>query len=733
MNKIVKITIGITGMTCASCSARIEKNLNKLDGVEIATVNLSSEKAIVRFIPGKTNREIIIQEIENTGYHAEEIEKDNSDKERELRKTELKKAKLILLASITLSFPLLISMVANILKIPVVFLYNPWFQLLLATPVQFIIGWRFYKKAYYSIKALNPGMDFLVAMGTSAAYFFSIYNGFFKQYTPSSHVELYFEASAIIITLVLLGKYLEAIAKGRTSEALKSLIGLQPKSAKVLRDGNEMELRIEEILVGDIIIVRPGEKIAVDGVVTKGHSSIDESMITGESIPVEKISGDKVISGTINKNGSIEFLAKKIGKDTILANIIKVVEEAQGSKAPIQRLADRVAGYFGPAVLLIAIITSLVWIFIFSNTTMGIISAVSVLVIACPCALGLATPTAIMVGTGKGAEKGILFKNAAGLETLYKTEKIIFDKTGTITEGKPGVTDIIPQDGVNINELLSIAASAEKNSEHPLGKAILEETIKRNISVKNPEKFESLTGAGISAILGERSILMGTESLMKENGIKIGKIKTIAEELESSGKTVIFISSDHKTIGIIGLADIIREEAAHVITELSNMNIEAYIITGDNHSTAMAIATQAGIKEQNVFAKVLPEKKAYAVKEMKNSGGTVVMVGDGINDAPALAVADVGIAMGTGTDIAIETGDITLMNGNLITLIYAIKLSRETMKKIKQNLFWAFIYNVIGIPFAALGLLNPVVAGAAMAFSSVSVVTNSLSLKRFKS
>ncbi len=721
--------LSLTGMTCASCAGSIEKTLKGISGIKFASVNLATEKAFIKFSPRVVDTDSIIKAIEETGYHAEAINKKYNN---DIKQKEIKKQKTALFASILLSFPLFLSMIAGFLNISVPLLHQPIFQLLLATPVQFVIGWRFYKKAFFSIKSLTPGMDFLVAMGTTAAYVFSVYNGFFAENGNISEPGLYFEASAIIITLVLFGKYLETIAKGRTSEALKKLIGLQPKSANVIRDGNEMDLNIEDILIGDILIVKPGEKIAVDGVVTKGHSSIDESMITGESIPVEKGPGDSVISGTINRNGSIEFVAEKIGKDTVLANIIKVVEEAQGSKAPIQRLADKVAGYFGPAVLLIAIVTSLVWIFIFNNSTMGIISAVSVLVIACPCALGLATPTAIMVGTGKGAEKGILFKSASGLETLYKTEKIVFDKTGTITEGKPGVTDIIPFGKTKIDELLRLAAAVEKNSEHPLGLAIVEEAKKRKIKIPGNRNFKSFPGFGIKATIEDKSLLIGTEDLLVSNSIPTVNIEKITSKLESAGKTVIFVAIDKKLEGIIGLADVIKDEAVKTISELRESGIEVFMITGDNKRTAMAIATQAGIKRMNVFAKILPEKKADAINKMKSSGGSVVMVGDGINDAPALAVADVGIAMGTGTDIAIETGDITLMNGNLETFLSAIKLSRKTMTKIKQNLFWAFIYNIIGIPFAALGMLSPIIAGAAMSFSSVSVVTNSLSLKTFK-
>lgn len=728
----VSAEFDITGMTCASCATRIEKGIMNIPGITTASVNLSSEKAFVKFDPNKAGSDEILKKIESTGYKARLKSEEAIESEKELREKEIRRQRTLLISSAILSMPLFFAMLSNLFSLEIGILHNPYFQLILATPVQFIIGWRFYKKAWSSIKMLSPGMDFLVAMGTSAAYLFSIYNGFIKSYPSGIRPELYFEASAIIITLVLLGKYLEAIAKGRTSEALKKLMGLQPKTATVIRAGKELIIDIGDIMIRDTLIVKPGEKIAVDGEVTEGHSAVDESMLTGESIPVEKGPGAKVIGGTINLNGSITFTAMKVGKDTVLAQIIKVVEEAQGSKAPIQKLADVVAGYFGPAVLAIAILTTISWMVFTGNTTAAIISAVSVLVIACPCALGLATPTAIMVGTGKGAENGILFKNAASLESLYKINKIVFDKTGTITAGKPRVTDIVPvENSMTEDDILKFAASAEKKSEHPLANAIVNAAQKRDLELISSANFQSHTGAGVTASIKSQKVVIGTLKLMNEQGVNIDKIKEKTSKLENDGKTVVYISLKGKIAGVIAIADVIKKEAAEAIGGLKELDITTYMITGDNRRTAEAIALQAGIDTGHVMAGVLPEQKAGLVKKMMEENSVVAMTGDGINDAPALATADIGIAMGTGTDVAIETGDITLMNGNLETLLTAIKLSKKTMSKIKQNLFWAFIYNTIGIPFAAFGLLNPVIAGAAMAFSSVSVVTNSLSLKKF--
>ncbi len=724
--------LNIYGMTCASCAARVEKSLKKIPGINDVNVNLATEKASVEFNPAAATITEMIKAVEEAGYKAEEVTKESKDYEKEAREKEIKNIRIQLISSVILSFPLLLAMITGVLNIPAEILHDPLFQFVAATPVQFIIGWKFYINSYHSLKAKSPGMDILVAMGTSAAYFFSIYNGFIKNAEPGQKPELYFEASAILITLIILGKYLEAVAKGKTSEAIKKLIGLQPKTARVIREKREIDIPVENVVVGDLVVVRPGEKIAVDGVVTEGFTSIDESMLTGESIPVDKKEGDSVIGGTINKNGTITFRSTKIGKETVLSRIIKIVEEAQGSKAPIQKLADKVAAYFVPVVLVIALITFIVWRFVIGDNTMAFIAAVSVLVIACPCALGLATPTAIMVGTGLGAENGILIKDGESLELALKINAIVLDKTGTITKGEPAVTDISPTDDIDENALLEYAATAEKKSEHPLGEAIIKEASKRFANIKDPDSFTAVPGKGVVAKINDSSIIVGTKSLMSENSIDISEGEAAAEKYEMAGKTAIYIAIDNRLKGIIAIADTIKDDSAEAIKKLRSMNIDVYMITGDNQRTAEAIGKEVGLDSDHILAHVLPENKASEVKRLQNKGLIVAMVGDGINDAPALAAADIGMAMGTGSDIAIESGDITLVKGSLAAIVSAIALSKKTMRKIKQNLFWAFIYNIIGIPFASFGLLSPIIAGGAMAFSSVSVVTNSLSLKRFE-
>ncbi|HAE91752.1 MAG TPA: heavy metal translocating P-type ATPase, partial [Tissierella sp.] len=541
--------------------------------------------------------------------------------------------------------------------------------------------------------------------------------------------EYYFEASAVIITLILLGKTFEAVAKGKTSEAIKKLIGLQPKTARIIKDGVEMDISIEKVEIGDIVVVRPGERIPVDGIVVEGNSAVDESMITGESIPIDKTVDDEVIGATINKFGTFKFRATKIGKDTVLSQIIKLVEDAQGSKAPVQRLADKIAGVFVPVVVVIALITFLGFYFIVGNFNIGLINAVAVLVIACPCALGLATPTAIMVGTGKGAENGILIKSGEHLERAHKIDTIVFDKTGTITKGEPEVTDIISFNDMGRDEILRIAASVERTSEHPLGQSIVKKSEEELLKLLEPEKFMAIPGKGLKATFEGKEVFIGNRKLMSDNNISIANGEEILLKLEEEGKTAMLLSLDNKLSGILAVADKIKETSRDAIEELKNMGLDIYMITGDNERTAKAIAKEVGIT--NVLAEVLPENKAEVVEEIKSRGKNVGMVGDGINDAPALAAADVGFAIGTGTDVAMEAADITLMRGDLSSIVTAIRLSHRTMRTIKQNLFWAFFYNSIGIPFAALGFLDPMIAGAAMAFSSVSVVTNSLRLKKF--
>ena len=714
--------ISIEGMTCAACSARIEKVLNKLPGVKKATVNLSLNNGSVEYVEGEVSKKQIIDKIEKAGFKAHEQVEEDMDREKKLREREIKNLRNMLIFSAIFSIPLFSAMFFHMAGIHNI-LSNGWFQLALATPVQLIAGARFYKGAYKSLRGGGANMDVLIVMGTSAAFLYSLYH------TIVGIPEFYYEASAVIITLILLGKYLEAIAKGKTSEAIKKLMGLQAKTARVVRDGTEVDIPMEDVLVGDIVVVRPGERVPVDGIITEGHSTLDESMLTGESVPVDKTVGDEVIGATINKQGAFKLSATKVGKDTALAQIIKLVEDAQGSKAPVQRLADQISGIFVPVVLVIAVITFLVWNFGFSDFNQGLISAVAVLVIACPCALGLATPTAIMVGTGKGAENGILIKGGEHLEKAHKLDVVILDKTGTITKGEPEVTDIIPYD-FSESEILRFAAIAEKSSEHPLGEAIVLDAKNKAIQLIDPEKFESITGHGIYSMIDKRDIYVGNRKLMRDQGVEIGHIEDELIGLENQGKTAMLISVDGKIGGIIAVADTVKETSKQAIDQLKEMGIDIYMITGDNIRTAQSIADQVGIT--NILAEVLPEHKAEEVEKLRAEGKIVGMVGDGINDAPALASADVGFAIGTGTDVAMEAADITLIKGDLREIPTAILLSKKTMRTIKQNLFWAFAYNTIGIPIAALGLLNPMIAGGAMAFSSVSVLSNSLRLKRFK-
>ena len=725
-----KTDLKITGMSCAACSGRIEKALQKLPGVYHAVVNLAVEKATVEFNPDQINIVDIKTRIEKLGFGAHDVtDVVEGDKEQETRHAEESQQRFRLIISAGFSFPLLLGMVLHLMgggSALSELLMNPYFQFAMATPVQFIAGWQFYRGAYLALRTGGANMDVLVALGTSAAYFYSIAN------ILRHHHDLYFETSAILITLIIVGKLLEAKAKGRTSEAIKALMGLQAKTARVIRNGQEMDIAIETVLVADIVIVKPGEKVPVDGVITEGLSSVDESMLTGESLPVDKKIGDEVVGATINKFGTFKFRTTKVGKDTALAQIVRIVEEAQGSKAPIQRFADVVSGYFVPAVVTLAVFTFLAWYFIFDpgNFTGALVNFTAVLVIACPCALGLATPTSIMVGTGKGAENGILIKGAEHLENAHRLTTIVLDKTGTITKGQPEVTDIITVPGFSEEMIVGLITRAEKNSEHPLAQAIVKYGQEKGLSMADPESFTAIPGHGVEVRIDGQQILVGTRKLMNENSIDFAAFVPKIEGLEQQGKTVMLMAVEKQLAGLFAVADTVKESSAEAVAQLEKLGIQVWMITGDNERTARAIAKKVGIAR--VMAEVLPEHKAEKIESLKREGKVVGMVGDGINDAPALVTADVGFAIGTGTDVAIEAADITLMSGDLKGIVAAIKLSKATMRNIKQNLFWALVYNSIGIPIAALGYLSPVVAGAAMAFSSVSVVTNALRLKGFK-
>ncbi|USB32685.1 heavy metal translocating P-type ATPase [Paenibacillus sp. YPG26] len=726
----------IGGMTCAACATRIEKGLNKLGGVSRASVNLALETAQVEFSPGEVTVEEIIQKVEKLGYTA--ALKTEKQEAGDHRKKEIVRQRRKLIISAILSFPLLWAMVGHFsftsfIWVPELFM-NPWFQLVLAAPVQLIIGAQFYKGAYKALRNGSANMDVLVALGTSAAFFYSLYLSI-ESLNSHGHggVELYYETSSVLITLILLGKLFEALAKGRSSEAIKTLMGLQAKTALVVRGDQEISVPIEQVVAGDLVIVRPGEKIPVDGVVTEGISSVDESMLTGESLPVEKSADSQVFGATINKNGMLRIRATKVGRETALSQIIRVVEEAQGSKAPIQRVADVISGIFVPIVIGIAVITFLVWYFAVEpgNFSSALEKAIAVLVIACPCALGLATPTSIMAGSGRAAELGILFKGGEHLEATHKISAIILDKTGTVTKGTPELTDVLVADhSYSETDLLAWIGAAEKNSEHPLAEAIVEGIRRKGIDLPNTEQFEAIPGYGIRATVQGQELLIGTRKLMNKHQVAAEAAYAQMNELEEAGKTAMLVAVNGQYAAMVAVADTIKETSGEAVARMKKLGIEVVMITGDNERTAKAIAAQVGI--DRVLAEVLPEGKAAEVKKLQEGGRKVAMVGDGINDAPALATADIGMAMGTGTDVAMEAADVTLMRGDLNSIPDAISMSRKTMLNIKQNLFWALAYNVIGIPVAALGFLAPWLAGAAMALSSVSVVLNALRLQRVK-
>ncbi|PEE50023.1 heavy metal translocating P-type ATPase [Bacillus cereus] len=730
-----KAEFTVSGMTCAACANRVEKRLNKLDGVNKATVNFALESATVDFNPDEVNVNEMKSAITKLGYKLE-VKPDDQDASTDHRLQEIERQKKKFIISFILSFPLLWAMVSHFSFTSFIYLpdmlMNPWVQLALATPVQFIIGGQFYVGAYKALRNKSANMDVLVALGTSAAYFYSVYLSIQSIGSSKHMTDLYFETSAVLITLIILGKLFEAKAKGRSSEAIKKLMGLQAKTATVVRDGTEIKILIEEVVAGDIVYVKPGEKIPVDGEIVEGKSAIDESMLTGESIPVDKSIGDVVIGSTINKNGFLKVKATKVGRDTALAQIIKVVEEAQGSKAPIQRVADQISGIFVPVVVVIAIITFAVWMIFVTPGDFGgaLEKMIAVLVIACPCALGLATPTSIMAGSGRSAEYGILFKGGEHLEATHRLDTVILDKTGTVTNGKPVLTDVIVADGFNENELLRLVGAAERNSEHPLAEAIVEGIKEKKIDIPSSETFEAIPGFGIESVVEGKHLLIGTRRLMKKFNIDIEEVSKSMEALEREGKTAMLIAIDKEYAGIVAVADTVKDTSKAAIARLKKMGLDVVMITGDNTQTAQAIAKQVGI--DHVIAEVLPEGKAEEVKKLQANGKKVAMVGDGINDAPALATANIGMAIGTGTDVAMEAADITLIRGDLNSIADAIFMSKMTIRNIKQNLFWALAYNALGIPIAALGFLAPWVAGAAMAFSSVSVVLNALRLQRVK-
>jgi len=749
----VKVDLAVTGMTCANCARTIERALSRLDGVASASVNLASERVSVEYLPGYVTLATIQQAIRDAGYGIVLVGEGESaeDVERTAREAEVRDQTRKFWIGAAFSLPLFLLSMARDLGLVGAWAHQPWVNWLMlgmATPVQFYVGSDYYTGAIKSLRAGSANMDVLVAMGSSAAYLYSLAVLLF----PQAREHVYFETSALIITLIKLGKMLEARARGRTSEAIKRLMGLRPKTAQVVRDGQEAAIPIADVVPGDVVVIRPGERVPVDGVVLSGRSAVDESMITGESVPVDKKPGDEIVGGTINKQGLLRFQANRVGAQTLLAQIIRLVEEAQGSKAPIQRLADRVSGVFVPVVILLALLTFLGWLLLGQvGFTQSMIYMVAVLVIACPCALGLATPTAIMVGTGRGAEAGILFRSSEALERAHRLETVVLDKTGTITEGEPALTDVVPDTGDRVQplspgELLRLTASAEQGSEHPIGVSIVRAAKERGLRLSDPEEFQAVAGQGVVATVDGHRVLVGTAGLLESHGVSGGRLETAQQGLEGAAKTALLVAVDGIAAGVVAVADRVKAGSIEAVRQMQALGIDVLMITGDNRRTAEAIGREVGISQ--VLAQVQPGEKAAQIRLLQVSasrrragseGHLVGMVGDGINDAPALAQADVGLAIGTGTDVAMAAADVTLMSGDLRAIPRAIALSRATMRTIKQNLFWAFFYNVVLIPLAAgalypwLGLrLHPVLAASAMAFSSVFVVSNSLRLRRVR-
>ncbi|MEH2071930.1 MAG: heavy metal translocating P-type ATPase [Nostoc sp.] len=744
-------TLKLRGMSCASCARGIEDAINSVPGVNECIVNFGAEQATVKYDPKRTDLEAIQEAVNAAGYSAYPLQEqnlmageDDAEKRHRLRESRdlMRKVAVGGIVSTVLligSLPMMTGL--HLPSIPV-WLHNPWVQLILTTPVQFWCGYSFYINSWKAFKRHTATMDTLIALGTSAAYFYSLFPTLFPSFFINQGLipDVYYETATVVITLILLGRLFENRAKGQTSQAIRKLIGLQAKTARLIRNGREVDVPIEEVEIGDMILVRPGEKIPVDGEVIEGASTIDEAMVTGESVAVKKQPGDEVIGATINKTGSFKFRATRVGSDTVLAQIVQLVQQAQGSKAPIQRLADQVTGWFVPAVIAIAILTFIIWYNIMGNVTLALMTTVGVLIIACPCALGLATPTSVMVGTGKGAENGILIKGAESLELAHQIQTIVLDKTGTITQGKPTVTDFVAVNGtLNSNEikLIQLAASVERSSEHPLAEAVVRYAQSQEVRLADVRDFQALAGSGVQGIVFERLVQIGTQRWMSELGIDTQALQQDKERLEYLGKTAIWLAIDGQIQGLMGISDAIKPTSIQAIRALQKLGLEVAMLTGDNRRTAESIAREVGI--ERVLAEVRPEQKAATVQKLQSEGKIVAMVGDGINDAPALAQADIGMAIGTGTDVAIAASDITLISGDLRSIVTAIQLSRATIRNIQQNLFFAFIYNIIGIPIAAgilfpiFGwLLNPIVAGAAMAFSSVSVVMNALRLRKFE-